>query len=121
MLRDVPGQQFVDSVGLVIRNVREHEFQVGAWIDVIQFARADQAIHGGSSLTTAVGAREHKVAPAMHIFALSALCLAVNYAQSIFGDGSDASRRADERRFTVRRTAHNYKDSRNRSRSSGGR
>ena len=63
MLRDVPGQQFVDAVGLVIRNVREHEFQVGAWIDVVQFARADQAIHGGSSLTTAVGAREHKIAP----------------------------------------------------------
>lgn len=40
MLRDVPGQQFVDAVGLVIRNVREHEFQVGAWIDVVQFARS---------------------------------------------------------------------------------
>jgi len=28
MLRDVPWQPFVDAVGLVIRNVREHEFQV---------------------------------------------------------------------------------------------
>ncbi len=82
MLRDVPGQQFVDAVGLVIGNVRKDVFQVGAWIDVIQFARADQAIHGGSSLTTAVGAREHKIAPTMQICALPALCLAVNYVES---------------------------------------
>jgi hypothetical protein len=40
MLRDVPGQQFVDAVGPVIRNVRKHEFQVDAWIDVVQFARS---------------------------------------------------------------------------------
>jgi hypothetical protein len=63
VLRDVPGQQFVDAVGLMIGDVRKHEFQVGAWIDVVQFARADQAIHCGGSLTTAVGAREHKIAP----------------------------------------------------------
>ncbi len=64
MLRDVPGQQFVDAVGLVIGNVRKHVFQVGAWIDAIQLARANQAIHCGGSLATAVGAGEHEVPPA---------------------------------------------------------
>jgi len=32
VLRDVPGQQFVDAVGLVIGNVRKDVFQVGAWL-----------------------------------------------------------------------------------------
>lgn len=54
MLRDVPWQQFVDAVGLVIRNVCKNVFKVGAWVDVVQFARADQAIHRGGSLTTAI-------------------------------------------------------------------
>ncbi len=69
MLRDVPGQQFVDAVGLVIGNVRKYIFQVGAWVDAIHLARADQAIHCGGSLATAVRASEHEIAPAEGEFA----------------------------------------------------
>lgn len=64
MLRDVPAEQFVDAVGLVIRNVCKIEFKVGAWVGAVQFARADQAIHRGGSLTTAIRASEQEVGPA---------------------------------------------------------
>jgi len=63
MLRDVPGQQFVNAVGLMISNVRQYVFKVGAWIEVVQFARADETVHRGGSFSTAVGACEHKIAP----------------------------------------------------------
>jgi len=46
-------------------------FEVGARVDPVELARADQTVHRGSPLAPAIGAGEQEVLASMHIFALT--------------------------------------------------
>lgn len=38
-------QKFVDAVDLVVHNMSEHVFEVGTWVDFVEFARTDETVH----------------------------------------------------------------------------
>jgi hypothetical protein len=56
-----PGQQFVDAVDLVVGDMGEHVFEVGPWVDSIELATPDQAVHRCCPLASRIGAGEHKI------------------------------------------------------------
>ena len=62
MLRDVPGQQFVDAIGLVIGDVRKDIFQVGARVDTIQLARSCRSPDYAESSVIAVANERLRIA-----------------------------------------------------------
>jgi hypothetical protein len=47
----------------------EHVFEVGSWVDFVEFARTDETVHRRRALTAAVGANEQIVFPAQREFA----------------------------------------------------
>lgn len=59
----LPGQQFVNASGDVIRNVGQDVFQIGARGDAVDLARPKQTVHCGGPLASAVGAGEQEVFP----------------------------------------------------------
>lgn len=120
LIGDGPRCEFVDAVNRMVGDAREHVAQIGLRIDAVEFCGAHEAVDGSGALTPGICTGKQVIATAMQICALKTLCVAGNYVQSIFGQGRDANRRADGQRFSARRTAHNYRDSRNRSMSSGG-
>ena len=68
--RNAPGQQFVNAVYRVIGDAGQHVAQVGARIDTIEFAAADERVHRGCPLAPAVGASKEEILSSMHIIAL---------------------------------------------------
>jgi len=55
---DVPGQQLFDAINGVVGNVGEDVAQVGFWVEAVQLGRADQAVEGGGTLPSRIGASE---------------------------------------------------------------
>ncbi|MGF6798337.1 hypothetical protein OKW48_001769 [Paraburkholderia youngii] len=47
----VPRQQFVDAIDLLVSDVGEDVFEVGARVNVVQLACPDQAVHCGGPFT----------------------------------------------------------------------
>ena len=54
----VPREQFVEPVDRVLGDTGQHVGQPSLRIDVIHFCRDDDAVHGGSALSAAIGAGE---------------------------------------------------------------
>lgn len=54
MFRHGLGQQFIHPVHWMLRNPLEHVPQVRLRVEVIELARADQAVHRGAPFTAAV-------------------------------------------------------------------
>jgi hypothetical protein len=47
----VPGEQFLDAIDGMIRDVRKHMTKVGLWIKSIELGRTNQAVDRGGTLS----------------------------------------------------------------------
>src|SRR3979409_846481 len=54
----VPGQEFVEPVDRVLGDTGQDVGQPGLRIDVVHFGRDDDAVHGSSALSAAIGPRK---------------------------------------------------------------
>jgi hypothetical protein len=54
----MPGQKFMDARDGHVGQPGEDIGKPGLWVDVVHFGRDDEGIHGGRSLTAALGTRE---------------------------------------------------------------
>ena len=61
---EVPRQQLVNVVDLVVGDAREHVPQIGFGIDAIEFRGADQAVDRSGSFTASILSREQVILPA---------------------------------------------------------
>ena len=61
MLGDTPWQRLVDAVDRMVSDARQDMGQVGTQIDAVEFAGANERVHGGRPLAPAVGAGEEEI------------------------------------------------------------
>jgi hypothetical protein len=66
----VPWQQLLDSIDGVVGDMGQYVAQICFRIDTVEFAGANQRIHGSRSFTAAICANEEEILASMHIFAL---------------------------------------------------
>ena len=55
---DVPGQKFFDAVDWMLGDRCQDRAQIELRIEAVQFGCSDEAVHGGSTLSAAIGAGE---------------------------------------------------------------
>ena len=57
----IPGQQFVDALGRMIRQAGQHVGEPSLWIDVVELGGGDQRVDGSGAPAAFVGAGEGPV------------------------------------------------------------
>src|SRR6202035_196769 len=78
----IPGQEFVDAPGGVIRQACQHVGEPGLRIDIVELASLDQRVDGGSAATAFIGTHEGPVVPAHRDRTHPALGRIVGHAQA---------------------------------------
>ena len=61
ILREIPGQEFVDAIYRMICNATQDLAQVRLGIEPVELCSADETVEGGSPLATGIGAGEEKI------------------------------------------------------------
>jgi hypothetical protein len=59
----IPWQEVCDAIDRVVCDTPEDIAQVGFWIDAVELGGFDKRVHGGCSLTAAIGAGEEIILP----------------------------------------------------------
>ena len=81
---NIPGQQLINAVNWMIGNAHQDVAQICFRVESVQFGRADQAVHGCSTFSASIGAREQVVLPSDRNSAQRTLrCIVVNLEQTV--------------------------------------
>jgi len=68
-LGEVPGQEFFDAADGMVSDLGQHGAEIVLRIEAVQLGRSDQAVHGGGTHSSAIGASEQIVLSIMAILA----------------------------------------------------
>src|SRR5690349_12524632 len=61
--RNVPGQQFVNTIDRILGDAREHMAKVSLRVNIVELGRADQTVDCSGSFSTGISASEQVILP----------------------------------------------------------